>query len=127
MSDGPIHFDRYCLDPADGRLSRAGRPVPLTPKAFDVLLYLASRRGRLVTKDELLTAVWGDVIVGGAALKVCVREAPKALGDAPARPRYVETVHRRGYRFIAPVGPPAGGKGDGPLPTFVGREAELAQ
>src|SRR5687768_17245790 len=98
-----VAFGSFQLDPADARLLRDGRPVPLTPKAFDVLHFLVQRPDRLVTKEELLSAVWPDVIVTDASIKVCVREIRKALGDESKTPQYVETVHRRGYRFIAPV------------------------
>src|SRR5436190_23534958 len=98
-----ILFGPYRLDAPNARLTRGGRSVALTPKAFDVLHHLASRPQRLVTKDELLSAVWPDVIVSDASVKVCVREIRKALDDGAKAPTYVETVHRRGYRFIADV------------------------
>jgi DNA-binding winged helix-turn-helix (wHTH) protein/tetratricopeptide (TPR) repeat protein len=99
-SERQIAFGPFRLDAADARLLREGQPVSLTPKAFDVLHYLASRPQRLVTKDELLSAVWPDVIVTDASVKVCVREIRKALDDEAKTPTYIETVHRRGYRFI---------------------------
>jgi DNA-binding winged helix-turn-helix (wHTH) protein/tetratricopeptide (TPR) repeat protein len=99
-SDRQIAFGPFRLDGADARLLREGQPVALTPKAFDVLHYLASRPQRLVTKDEILSAVWPDVIVTDASVKVCVREIRKALDDEAKTPTYIETVHRRGYRFI---------------------------
>ena len=99
----PIAFGPFHLDPADARLLREGQSVPLTPKAFDVLRFLAGRPDRLVTKDELLSAIWPDVIVTDASVKVCVREIRKALGDESKTPQFIQTVHRRGYRFIAPV------------------------
>src|SRR6476469_6472827 len=95
-----ILFGPYQLDRANARLLCGRVPVALTPKAFDVLHYLASRPDRLVTKEELLSAVWPDVVVSDASVKVCVREIRKALDDGPKTPRYIETVHRRGYRFI---------------------------
>ena len=70
-----------------------------------MLQCLAQRPGRLVTKDELYNAVWPGVFVGDAALKVCVLEIRRALADDAKAPRFIETVHRRGYRFIAPVAP----------------------
>ena len=78
--------------------------MPLTPKAYDVLRYLVEHAGRLVTKQELLDAGWPEVFVGDAALKVCIREIRKALDDEAQKPQYIETAHRRGYRFIATVG-----------------------
>jgi pimeloyl-ACP methyl ester carboxylesterase/DNA-binding winged helix-turn-helix (wHTH) protein len=100
---GTYTFGSYRLDAADARLWRGHAAVPLTPKAFAVLEHLARHAGRLVTKHELLDAIWPDVHVGDAALKVCVREIRRALGDDPKEPRYIETAHRRGYRFIAQV------------------------
>jgi len=93
----------YVLNCASAQLTRDGRAVPLTPKAYSVLLYLVQHAGQLVTKQELLDAGWPDVFVGDAALKVCIREIRKALEDEAQRPQYIETAHRRGYRFIADV------------------------
>ena len=100
---GTLVFGEFCLDQSNATLLRDGSPVSLTPKAFSVLAYLAQHAGRLVTKDEFMDQIWPGVFVGDAALKVCVREIRRALGDDPQQPRYVETAHRRGYRFIAPV------------------------
>src|SRR5947207_11649948 len=99
----PVDFGPFRLDAPNSRLLREGKPVALTPKAFDVLHYLTSQPDRLVTKSELLSAVWPDVFVSDASVKVCVREIRKALRDSTKVPKYIETVHRRGYRFIAPV------------------------
>ncbi|HXW06607.1 MAG TPA: alpha/beta fold hydrolase [Vicinamibacterales bacterium] len=96
-------FGPFRLDPAAGLLKRGDAVVPLAPKAFAVLEHLVQRSGRLVTKDELLDLAWSDVHVGDGALKVCVREVRRALEDDPRTPRFIETAHRRGYRFIAPV------------------------
>lgn len=96
-------FGPYRLAPADARLWRDAEVVPLTPKAFAVLGYLVERAGRLVTKRELLDTLWADVFVGDAALKVCVGEIRRALGDDPKAPAFIETAHRRGYRFVAGV------------------------
>src|SRR3954471_5968796 len=98
-----VCFGPFRLDPGNARLLRDGRPVALTPKAFDLLHHLAGRPQRLVTKKELLEAVWPDVIVSDASVKVCVREIRKALDDGARTPTYIETVHRRGYRFIGAV------------------------
>ena len=100
---GALTFGAYVLNRASAQLTRDGRVVPLTPKAYDVLSYLVEHAGRLVTKQELLDAGWPDVFVGDAALKVCIREIRKALDDEAQRPHYIETAHRRGYRFIAGV------------------------
>src|SRR6185503_16437022 len=113
------------------------RRLELTPRAFAVLRHLVERAGRLVTKDELLTTLWRDAIVSDAALASCIRDLRKALEDSSEAPRYIETVHRRGFRFIGPiarattaasaVGAPAGpGAGHGPT-ALVGRDAELGR
>lgn len=96
-------FPPFTLDEANQCLRKDGQPVELTPKAFTLLSYLVDRAGRLVTKDELLNAVWPGTFVQEAVLKVCVLEIRKALSDPARQPLYVETVHRRGYRFVAPV------------------------
>ncbi len=77
--------------------------LPLTCRAFAVLRYLVEHPQRLITKDDLLTTVWRDTVVSDAALASCIRDLRKALGDSSHRPRYIETVHRRGVRFIGPV------------------------
>jgi DNA-binding winged helix-turn-helix (wHTH) protein/tetratricopeptide (TPR) repeat protein len=102
-SGGSLVFSPFSLDPVGQRLWRDGRPVQLKPKAFAVLWYLLERANRLVTKQELLGEVWGGVHVGGAVLKTQLRDIRHALGDEAKTPRYIETSHRRGYRFIAPV------------------------
>ena len=131
--ESSISFGPFCLEAQNAILRREGQRVALTPKAFDVLHYLARRPEKLVTKDELLGAVWSDVIVSDASVKVCVREIRKALEDEAKQPRYIETVHRRGYRFIGavpgsnevkPAAPPTSvmtEEGD----ALVGREGEM--
>jgi pimeloyl-ACP methyl ester carboxylesterase/DNA-binding winged helix-turn-helix (wHTH) protein len=98
-----LTFGDYRLDPVGGHLLRGATPVPLAPKALALLHYLAANAGRLVPKQELLETLWPDVFVGDAVLKVTIRELRKALDDDPQAPRYIETAHRRGYRFVAPV------------------------
>ena len=78
---GTLVFGEFQLDLARATLLRHGSPVPLTPKAFGVLEYLAQHSGRLVTKDEFMDRLWRGVFVGDAALKVCVREIRRALGE----------------------------------------------
>jgi DNA-binding winged helix-turn-helix (wHTH) protein len=101
--DRIITFGEFRLDPVSGHLYRGDEIVPLAPKSFAVLQFLASQSGRLVSKQELLTAVWPGVFVGDAVLKSTIRELRKALGDDSHEPRFIETAHRRGYRFVAPV------------------------
>src|SRR5262249_36380578 len=102
-SELSLTFGRFRLDPASGQLFGDSRPIPLAPKALSLLEYLAERPGRLVKKSELLNAVWPGVFVADGALKVCIREIRRALGDDAQAPRFIETAHRRGYRFIADV------------------------
>jgi DNA-binding winged helix-turn-helix (wHTH) protein len=96
-----LRFDRFELDEADARLTCAGEPVALPPKPFAVLCALARSPRMLVTKNALLDAVWGHRFVTESVLKSAISEVRAALGDDPKQPRYIETVSRRGYRFIA--------------------------
>lgn len=97
----PILFESYCLDIANARLLRGSEPVPLAPKPFAVLSYLVQHSGRLVTKKELLAAVWPRGHVSDASPKVAIRMLRNALQDHSKPPRFIETVHCRGYRFVA--------------------------
>jgi len=96
-----LGFDHFELDEAEARLTCSGQPVALAPKPFAVLCVLARTPQMLVTKNALLDAVWGHRFVTESVLKSAISEARAALGDDPKRPRYIETVSRRGYRFIA--------------------------
>ena len=96
-------FGPFAVDAASYRLVRDGTIVPLSPKIIDLLLYLVARQSALVGKDELFTALWPDVAVTDNALTQAVSELRQALGDDPSKPTYIQTVARRGYRFIAPV------------------------
>ena len=98
-----VSFGPFRLDTTERRLHGAGSVIPLRPKTFAVLDHLVSRPGRLVTKEQLLAAVWPDTAVSDAVLKVCVREIRDALEDDAGHARYVETAHRLGYRFIGQV------------------------
>jgi DNA-binding winged helix-turn-helix (wHTH) protein/predicted ATPase len=102
-SENGISFGPFFLSAENALLLKDGAPVALTPRAFDVLHYLAARPQKLVTKDELLSKIWTDVLVSDASIKVCILEIRKALGDGAKMPTFIETVHRRGYRFIAPI------------------------
>jgi len=94
-------FDHFELDEAEARLTCAGQPVPLAPKPFAVLCALARTPGRLVAKNALLDLVWGHRFVTESVLKSAISELRAALDDDPRAPRYIETVSRRGYRFVA--------------------------
>jgi DNA-binding winged helix-turn-helix (wHTH) protein/Tfp pilus assembly protein PilF len=96
-------FGPFTVDAGSYRLLRGDDVIPLSPKIIDLLLYLAARQSALVPKDELFTALWPDVAVTDNALTQAVSELRQALGDDPSKPTYIQTVARRGYRFIAPV------------------------
>src|SRR6516162_1793417 len=98
-----FHFDEFTLDVRERRLLRGTEAVRLSPKAYDVLVALVRQRGRLVTKDELLTRLWPESFVEEGSLNVHVSALRKALGEDATRPTYIETVARSGYRFIAAV------------------------
>jgi predicted ATPase/DNA-binding winged helix-turn-helix (wHTH) protein len=88
------------FDPSNQLLVIEGERAQISPKAFAVLTYLYEHYQQLVTKEALLNAVWPKVFVTDAVLKVAVGELRKVLDDHPKQPTYIETVHRRGYRFI---------------------------
>src|SRR5262245_19238999 len=150
-------FGPFRLDPRNACLWRGVEIVPLPPTAFALLHYLVTHAGQLVTKDELFEAIWSETVVSEAVLKVRMGEVRKALGETAREQRCIATVHRRGYRFVAPVtrldvssraavtardpsGPPLSPTAPPlllptlplpdsptPLPRLVGREGELAQ
>src|SRR5262249_18383432 len=93
-------FGPFQLDAAEGRLLNDGKPVPLTPKAFQTLLVLVQNQSRVVEKEDLLKSVWPDTYVEEATLAQNVFTLRKHLGDETV---YIETVPKRGYRFVAPV------------------------
>lgn len=117
MTDRAVfEFGDITVDLARMAAARDGAAIPLEPKAFDVLVYLIEHRDRLVTKDELLEAVWTGTFVTPNVLTRAVAQIRKALGENPEDARYIETVAKRGYRFVAPVASaaPAGGA---PVPS----------
>ena len=95
-----MNFGRFRLDPPNERLWLGEKAVALRPKAFAVLKHLVERRGQLVTKQQLLDTVWPETFVTDAVLKDSIRQLREALGDDASSPQYIETAHRRGYRFI---------------------------
>ena len=137
------------IEPANEWAWCGARRLQLTPRTFAVLRHLVEHQGRLITKEELFTTVWRDAIVSDAALASCIRDLRKALGDSSDAPRYIQTVHRRGFRFIGPIprqtavvsatgssaparesrlqSPASFTCSSNPTPTLVGREAELAR
>ncbi|MFH1815165.1 MAG: AAA family ATPase [Pseudomonadota bacterium] len=143
-----VRFGEFDLDEANALLFRDGSAVQLSPTPFGLLCALLRQPGALLTKHALLDEVWGHRFVSDSVLKGAISDVRSALGDDPRQPRYIETVPRRGYRFIAsplslrvadkPVGqgvqvathPPAlQGTSEldaAPTPLFVGRVTELA-
>src|SRR6266567_5142881 len=104
LADGYLYrFGQFALDSRKRTVSRADSPVSLTPKAFDVLLFLAQNPNRLVTKEELLQAVWGDTFVEEGNLTQYISHLRKALGDNPEDTRLIVTIARKGYQFTAGV------------------------
>jgi len=139
-----MHFGPFELDIANARLARAGEAVPLSPRALDLLAFLARRAGQLVTKDELLDQVWGRRFITEGVIKTAMSELRAALGDDARSPQWLETVPRRGYRFIgrlaarpadaarqavpaaeAAPAPPAVGNLPALRSPLLGREADL--
>ncbi len=101
--DGSFRFDRFLLDPQDRQLLRDGQPVELNARYLDALALLVRERGRLVSKDRFLAEVWRGVPVTDEALTQCIKTLRRQLGDDAASPRFIETVPKHGYRFIAVV------------------------
>lgn len=98
-----FRFGAVTFIPRERVLLRDGQPVALTPKAFDLLVYFAHHPGRLLTKDELMSAVWPDVVVEESNLAYHVFAIRKALGEVADGERFIETVPKQGYRFVAPL------------------------
>lgn len=96
-------FGPFRLDTAAPLLWREGQPVSLTPKALETLVVLVQRAGRLTSREELIEAVWPDTVVEENNLSVNISMLRKALGDSEEGEKYIETVPRRGYRFVAQV------------------------
>jgi len=105
VASGSFRFERFRLDPHDRRLWRDDRPVDLNSRYLDALALLVGERGRLVSKDRFLDEVWRGVPVTDEALTQCIKTLRRHLGDDAARPRFIETVPKHGYRFIADVEP----------------------
>ena len=103
LSNHYYEFGPFRLDLRERLLLRGGEPVALTPKAFNVLAVLVRRSGSLVEKDELLTEVWPDTIVEESSLSQKIYQLRKLLDDGSGEDRYIQTVPRHGYRFVAEV------------------------
>ncbi|HEY1900920.1 MAG TPA: AAA family ATPase [Terracidiphilus sp.] len=139
-------FECFGLDTANQCLLRGGAPIDLAPKPFAVLRYMVENPGRLITHDELLDALWPETYVQPQVLRTYVLELRKVLGDDAGQPRFIQTLPKRGYRFVAPVTEQAGPQGTSPERTspqpntstawavqenkdaeVVGRDGELAR
>jgi TolB-like protein/DNA-binding winged helix-turn-helix (wHTH) protein/Flp pilus assembly protein TadD len=96
-------FKTFRLDTENHLLWRNGDRVPVAPKAFDVLAYLVEHAGQLVTPDEILEALWSEKYVNPEVLRRYILEIRRTLGDRPDNPEFIETLPKRGYRFVAPV------------------------
>src|SRR6476619_674261 len=94
-------FENFRLSITQKVLLRDGKPVPITPKVFDTLVLFLENSGRLLEKNELLLRIWQDHFVDEGNLASNIKVLRKALGDDAGKPRFIETVPRRGYRFIA--------------------------
>jgi DNA-binding winged helix-turn-helix (wHTH) protein len=103
MTPGSFHFEGFDLDPVERQLRRGDVTVELNARYLDALALLVRERGKLVSKDRFLADVWRGVPVTDEALTQCIKTLRRQLGDDAARPRFIETVPKHGYRFIAPV------------------------
>src|SRR4051794_9826018 len=103
MTPGSFRFDRFLLDPADRQLRRDGEPVELNARYLDALALLVREAGKLISKDRFMGEVWRGIPVTDEALTQCIKTLRRQLGDDAASPRFIETVPKHGYRFIAPV------------------------
>ena len=129
-----VRFDRFELDEANARLLLDGSPVALAPTPFALLCSLVRQPGALLTKSALLDEVWGHQFVSESVLKTVISEVRTTLKDDARQPRFIETVSRRGYRFIAPVAAStlsvAADPSDivpQPSASFIGRREALAR
>jgi DNA-binding winged helix-turn-helix (wHTH) protein len=103
MAPSGFRFERFLLDPGQRQLRRDGVPVELNGRYLDALALLVGEQGRLVSKERFLEEVWRGVPVTDEALTQCIKTLRRQLGDDAASPRFIETVPKHGYRFIAPV------------------------
>jgi TolB-like protein/DNA-binding winged helix-turn-helix (wHTH) protein/lipoprotein NlpI len=117
-------FKGFRLDTSNHLLWRDGDRVSLTPKSFDVLAYLVEQVGRVVTQDEILEALWPETYVNPEVLRKNIQEIRKALRDLPDNPEFIETLPKRGYRFIAPV---TDENAEPDLPTSLPREERTGE
>ena len=96
-------FEDYVLDPDRRELTRGSKAIAIGPQVFDLLLYLVQNRERVVSKDDLLDAVWGGRIVSESTLTSHINAVRKAIGDSGEEQRLIRTVARKGFRFVGEV------------------------
>ncbi len=135
-------FESFLLDTANQSLWLGASSIDIAPKPYAILRYLVEHPGRLITHDELLDALWPNTFVQPQILRTYILDLRKALGDDPATPRFIQTIPKRGYRFLAPVSEPQKPEPQStphptppaphllptlPPATIVGRQRELAQ
>ncbi len=99
----PFYVGNWLVEPLLNRISANGAVVHLEPKVMHALLHLSEHAGSVIKKQDLLKAVWADAFVTDDALTRCIFELRKALNDNPRSPTYIQTVHKRGYRLVAPI------------------------
>ena len=126
--DNLIELPPLRLDLKSGRMWKGERQIELRPKPWELMLYMARRPGELLSKQELMDAVWPDTIVSDSSLNQAVKELRKALADDARSPRFIETVHRRGFRLLVSndrTALMAAGEEAKPLAPLFGRSTEL--
>src|SRR5580704_14866368 len=96
-------FGPFQLEPTEQLLLRDSQPVSLTPKAFELLLFLVQNQGRLLTKEQIMQAIWPESFVEEANLTVWISVLRRTLAEGEGGLQYIETVPKKGYRFTAPV------------------------
>ncbi|MGH9314438.1 MAG: winged helix-turn-helix domain-containing protein [Vicinamibacterales bacterium] len=119
-----VRFGAFRMDLADGTLWRDGGEIRLPPRALALLQHLVERAGRVVSKQALMDAAWKDAHVSETSLTEAIGVIRQTLGDDPQQPQFVQTVHRRGYRFVAPIA--VDGAQGGPFDGAQGRPAMAA-
>src|SRR5580700_1153406 len=105
-------FESFRLDTSNQCLWRNNEQISLPPKPFAVLRYMVENPGRLISHDELLEALWPETYVQPQVLRTYVLDLRKALGDDAGKPRFIQTLPKRGYCFVAPVTERAGTERD---------------
>src|ERR1700680_442230 len=103
QSQCSYEFGPFRVDPVERLLLREGHPVPIKAKIFDTLLFLIQNHGHLIEKADVMKALWGDSFVEESNLTVSMSLLRKALGDDANEQKYIQTVPRRGYRFVGDV------------------------